>query len=160
MPKLVYLSLGSNLGDRSHYLDEALRLLQDGDLTVIRRSSLYETAPRDLVDQPWFLNLVAEVETSLFPRQLLARIKQVERRLGRRTTVDKGPRNIDIDILFFGSWVIDTRDLVIPHPRLQDRLFVLQPLAELAPDLRHPISKRSVRELIKRVSNQQVTKLT
>jgi 2-amino-4-hydroxy-6-hydroxymethyldihydropteridine diphosphokinase len=160
MPKLAYLSLGSNLGDRVHYLDEAIRLLQDANLTITRRSSLYETEPRDFIHQPWFLNLVVEAQTRLFPRQLLSRIRRVEGQLGRKRRIAKGPRTIDIDILFFGNSVIEASDLVIPHPRLEERRFVLEPLAELASELRHPVTCRSVRELLARVASQHVTRLS
>ena len=154
MRKLAYLSLGSNLGDRVHHLEEAIRLLQEDEVTVLRRSSLFETEPRDVPNQPWFLNLVIEVETALFPRRLLSRIKRVESRLGRKRITDKGPRTIDIDIVLFGRFVVDAPDLTIPHPRMGERRFVLEPLAELAPDLRHPVTRRSVREMLKDVMEQ------
>jgi len=155
----VYLSLGSNLGNRAGYLDEALRLLQGPDLTVTRRSSLYETEPRDLEPQPWFLNIVAEVETSLFPRQLLARIQRVEHRLGRKRVVDKGPRTVDIDILLFGRFVIDSPDLIIPHPRMCERRFVLEPLAEIAAGLHHPVAGVNIRNLLAGVADQKVRRI-
>ena len=158
MRKLAYLSLGSNLGDRVHYLEEAIRLLQEDEVTVLRRSSLYETEPRDVPNQPWFLNLVIEVETALFPRRLLSRIKRVESRLGRKRITNKGPRTIDIDIVLFGRFVVDAPDLTIPHPRMGERRFVLEPLAELTPDLRHPVTHETMREMLARVSLQKVTK--
>ena len=158
MRKLAYLSLGSNLGDRVHHLEETIRLLQEDELKVLRRSSLYETEPRDLANQPWFLNLVIEVETALFPRQLLARIKRIESLLGRKRIADKGPRTIDIDIVLFARFVIDTPDLVIPHPRMGERRFVLEPLVELAPELRHPVTHESMREMLGRVSSQKAVK--
>jgi len=152
----VYLSLGSNVGDRERMLGEALRLLEAPGLHVKRVSPVYETEPRDLKDQPWFLNLVAEVETNLFPRQLLTRVQKVERGLGRKRIVPKGPRGIDIDILLVGNFVIDSRELVVPHPRLAERRFVLQPLADLAPDLRHPVLRRTVKEMLAAVTGQAV----
>ncbi len=154
--KLVYLSLGSNLGDRERMLAEALRLLQAPDLRVTRISPVYETEPQDVKGQAWFLNLVAETETDLFPRQLLARIQKIEKQLGRKRGAPKGPRTIDIDILLFGSSVIDTPDLVVPHPLMTERRFVLQPLADLVPELRHPVLRRTVRELLSGVSGQAV----
>jgi 2-amino-4-hydroxy-6-hydroxymethyldihydropteridine diphosphokinase len=157
--KRVYLSLGSNLGDRVQYLDEALSLLQSADFSVVRRSSLYETEPRDFANQPWFLNLVVEAETALFPRRLLTRIKKIERQLGRQRIIEKGPRTIDIDILLFGRFVIETPDLVIPHPRMLERRFVLEPLAEICPDLRHPATGESIRGLLSGVASQKVTKM-
>jgi 2-amino-4-hydroxy-6-hydroxymethyldihydropteridine diphosphokinase len=153
--KLVYLGLGSNLGDRRANLEAAIEKLA---LDVKRRSSIYETEPRDFRNQPWFLNQVVEAETDLFPRQLLSHIQKVERDLGRKRTVAKGPRTIDIDILLYGNGVIKTSDLEIPHPRLAERRFVLEPLAELAPDLRHPVTNQSVRELLSRVAAQSVRK--
>ena len=152
----VYLSLGSNLGNREVALRTAIDLLRSPDFTVLRVSSVYETEPMDVPGQPWFLNLVLEAETSLFPRQLLARAARIERELGRRRTTPKGPRSIDIDILLYGRAVVDAPDLVIPHPRLAQRRFVLEPLAELAPELRHPATRRPVSEMLAAVRDQIV----
>jgi len=154
--KTVYLSLGANVGNRERALGEALRLLQSPQLRILRLSSVYETEPRELRNQPWFLNLAAEAETSLFPMQLLARILKIEQQLGRRRAVAKGPRTIDIDILLYGNFVIETARLVVPHPRLAERRFVLAPMAELAPELRHPVLRRTMRELLGAVSGQIV----
>lgn len=156
--KNVYLSLGSNLGDREGNLREASRRLSAAGVETVRRSSIYETQPRDFPEQPWFLNLVLETRTRLFPMQLLSRIHRIEGELGRRRTVSKGPRTIDIDILLFGRFVIATPALEVPHPRLIERRFVLEPLAELAPDLRHPVSRRTMRELLAGVAGQVVRK--
>ena len=141
--KRVYLSLGSNLGDREANLYAALDRLKPA-----RVSPVYETEPVDYKAQAWFLNLVAEVETHLFPRQMLAQAQRIERDLGRVRTLPKGPRTIDIDILLFGGAIVHTPELEIPHPRMAERRFVLQPLADLAPDLRHPVTHRSVREML------------
>jgi 2-amino-4-hydroxy-6-hydroxymethyldihydropteridine diphosphokinase len=157
--KTVYLSLGSNLGDRAAHLAAAIKALDSPDLKVVRASSIYETEPRDLPDQPWFLNQVIEAETDLFPRQLLARTQKVERDLGRKRGIAKGPRVIDVDILLFGEAVIRTPDLEIPHPRMAERRFVLEPLAELSPDLRHPAARRAIRELLKAVTTQIVRRV-
>ena len=154
--KTAYLSLGANLGDRERKLRETLRLLQAPDLHIKRVSPVYETEPRDFKNQPWFLNVVVEVETELFPRQLLARIGKIEQQAGRKRRVPKGPREIDIDILLYGESVIDTPDLAIPHPRMAERRFVLQPLADLAPELRHPVLRRAVRELLADTAGQTV----
>jgi len=138
----AYLGLGSNLGDREANLGLALENLEAAGIEMTRRSHIYETEPRDLPDQPWFLNLVVEIATELSAAELLARIQAIESKLGRQRTLPKGPRIIDIDILFYGDSVLDTRELVIPHPRLAERRFVLEPLAELAPMLRHPVTGR------------------
>jgi 2-amino-4-hydroxy-6-hydroxymethyldihydropteridine diphosphokinase len=157
--KTVYLGLGSNIGDREAMLQAALDQLHQDEVRVLRLSSVYETEPMDVRDQRWFLNLVAEAQTDLFPMQLLARIEKVEQRLGRRRVLAKGPRTIDIDILFYGNFVIRTPRLVIPHERFAERRFVLAPLAELAPDMRDPVSRRSIRELLGQVSGQAVRKV-
>jgi 2-amino-4-hydroxy-6-hydroxymethyldihydropteridine diphosphokinase len=146
--KTVYLGLGSNVGDREANLREALERLQSAGIRVVRRSSLYETEPQDVRDQAWFLNAVLEVETDLFPLQLLACTQNIERQMGRRRLTPKGPRNIDIDILFYGRSVIHTPELQTPHPRIAQRRFVLEPLSEIAPELRHPESGKTAREML------------
>jgi 2-amino-4-hydroxy-6-hydroxymethyldihydropteridine diphosphokinase len=146
--KRVYLSLGSNIGDREGNLRKAVEQLASQDVRVLHTSRIYETEPMDYKDQAWFLNQVVEAETALFPLQLLTRIGRVEREMGRVRGVRKGPRTIDIDILFYGAAVVETARLEIPHPRIAERRFVLAPLAELAPDLRHPVTHRSVRQML------------
>lgn len=157
--KIAYLSLGSNLGDRRANLSGAIERLNSPELRVLRESSIYETEPRDVRDQPWFLNQVVEVETSLFPRQLLDRLLKIERAMGRRRTVPKGPRLIDLDILLFGKAAVSTPELEIPHPRIGERRFVLEPLAELAPDLRHPQTGATIREMLAKVKDQDVKRV-
>ncbi len=152
----MYLSLGSNLGDREANLHRALEQLESEHVRVLRRSLIYETEPQGLRDQPWFLNLVVEAETSLPPAELLARIHEIEEQLGRKRDVPKGPRTIDIDILFYDNAAIETAELQIPHPRLAERRFVLEPLAELAPQLQHPITGRTVVEMLSALAGQQV----
>ena len=159
MSKTVYLSIGSNLGGRERNLRDALGLLAGPSLRILRVSSFYETEPRDVADQPWFLNAVVEAETDLFPKQLLARLQKIERQLGRKRIRPKGPRTIDIDILLYGEAVIATDDLTVPHPRMEERRFVLEPLAELGPDLRHPVTRRTVREMLRAVAAQQVRRV-
>jgi 2-amino-4-hydroxy-6-hydroxymethyldihydropteridine diphosphokinase len=157
--KTVYLSLGSYLGDRGHNLQSALALLAAHDFRIRRLSSVYETEPQDVRDQPWFWNMVIEAETDLFPKQLLARIQKIELQLGRKRMKPKGPRTMDIDILLYGGSVIETEELTVPHPRLAERRFVLEPLAELAPDLRHPITRRTITEMLHAVGGQQARKV-
>ena len=138
-PELVYIGLGSNLGDRSAQLDRALALLaaQPG-LRLLRVSRHYETAPWGVPDQPSFRNAVAELETSLEPGDLLTVLKSVERQLGRQPRRRWGEREIDLDLLLYGDRRVSEPDLEVPHPRMWERLFVLEPLAELRPDLRAP----------------------
>ena len=143
----VYLSLGSNVGDRDANLREAIGLLAPA-LRVRRVSPVYETEPVDYTDQSWFLNLAVEAETDLSPTHLLARVAVIERALGRIRTTPKGPRTIDIDILLYGDAVVRTARLEIPHPRMAARRFVLAPLADLAPDLCHPVTRHTVREML------------
>ena len=157
--KLVYLSLGSNLGDREGYLRRAIALVGAAGARVLRVSSLYETEPLEATDQPRFLNLVVEAETELFPKQLLARLLKIELDLGRRRGRPKGPRLIDIDILLYGRSVIESAELRVPHPRLAERRFVLEPLAELAPELRHPVNHLTIRELLAATAGQVVRKV-
>lgn len=157
--KTAYLALGSNIGDREANLRDAVRRLGTEDLRVTRRSSLYETAPRDMLDQPSFLNAVVEAETSLFPMQLLARIHKIENEMGRRRLTPKGPRNIDIDILFYERSIIDSAALEVPHPRIGERAFVLEPLAEIAPHFRHPVTGKTAREMLAALEPQGVKRL-
>ena len=158
--KTAYLSLGSNLDDRQANLRRALELLASPEIHIQRTSSLYETEPQDLQRQPWFLNLVVEIQTTLFPLQLLGRIQRIEKELGRQRMIDKGPRTLDIDIVLFGNSVIETPRLHVPHPRMQDRRFVLEPLAELAPELRHPLTRRTIREMLAATAAQKVSRVT
>ena len=158
--KCVYLSLGSNQGDRVSNLGRAIERLAEGGARVRRVSSYYKTQPVDFRPQAWFVNCAAEAETDLMPLQLLSLCKETERALGRRPGILKGPRPVDIDILLYENAVIHSRELVVPHERMADRRFVLIPLCEIAPDLIHPASQRTVRELLHETSDQsQVAKL-
>jgi 2-amino-4-hydroxy-6-hydroxymethyldihydropteridine diphosphokinase len=157
--KTVYLGLGSNVGDREEMLQAAIDRLQSRELRILRVSSVYETEPQERRNQRWFLNLVVEAETDLFPRQLLGRIAKIERQIGRRRMLANGPRTIDIDILFYGSFVVETPELKIPHPRFAERRFVLAPMVELAPELRDPVSHRTMRELLPATAGQGLRKV-
>ena len=154
----VYLGLGSNLGDRVQNICGALQRLTV-KVQLDRISSLYETEPVGLVDQPWFLNLVCGGDTDLSPRALLRLAKAIEREMGRKRTVRFGPRLIDIDILFYDDLVISTPELEIPHPRLHERGFTLIPLDEIAPDLVHPLLGTTIRELRNTAPSLQTVRL-
>ena len=151
--KRVYLSLGSNLGDREANLRSALEQLQPR-----RVSPIYETEPVDFTAQPFFLNLVAEVETGLMPLQYLNLMQRIERQLGRIRGVPKGPRSLDIDVLLFGDRIIRSPRLQVPHPRLHERRFVLMPLADLVPNLRHPVTGRTIRQMLEALSTSDLVK--
>jgi 2-amino-4-hydroxy-6-hydroxymethyldihydropteridine diphosphokinase len=158
--KITYLSLGSNIGDREANLHAAIERLSAPDLRILRTSPVYETEPVDYTNQRWFLNLVVEAETELFPLQLLTRLGKIERELGRTRTAAKGPRIIDIDILLYGRAAIRSAALEIPHPRMAERRFVLAPLADLAPELRHPVTHKTVREMLDAAPAQALRRTT
>lgn len=145
--KIAFLSLGSNIGDRMANITTALNRLREVG-KIIAVSSIYETEPVEFTAQPWFLNCVVKLDTEKMPKQLLTAILKIEQSMGRRRQQKKGPRTIDIDILLFGNSTIDTEGLTIPHPSLHERRFVLDPLVEIEAGLRHPILKRTVRELL------------
>ncbi len=144
----VYLSLGSNLSDRAAHIERALARLAEENVRVVKRSSFYETEPVEFLAQGWFLNIAVEAETELMPRQLLRVIRNIERELGRKRIVKSGPRTIDIDILFFGTSIMNAADLQVPHSRMTERRFVLVPMAEIAPALRHPVLRLTMAELL------------
>jgi 2-amino-4-hydroxy-6-hydroxymethyldihydropteridine diphosphokinase len=144
--KVVYLSLGSNLGDREAQLRDAQSRLGTAG-RVITESSFYETEPVEFTQQPWFLNCAVALETSQTPERLMTSILRIEEEMGRRRVQKKGPRSIDIDILLFGDTIMDSQEITIPHPSMHQRRFVLEPLAEIAPNARHPVFKKTIREL-------------
>jgi 2-amino-4-hydroxy-6-hydroxymethyldihydropteridine diphosphokinase len=146
----IVLGLGSNMGDREGRLRDAFASLRQHQVTVRRSASLYLTEPRDYTDQPWFINTVAEVDTNLGPLDLLECCLLIEREAGRIRDQSRGPRPIDLDILFYGEQRIQTANLIVPHPRYADRRFVLAPLAELLPEFRDPISGITIQQLLER----------
>lgn len=150
----VWLGLGSNLGDREANLREALQLLSR-KVAIEQVSSIYETEPIGYQEQPWFLNLACRGLTQLKPSELLSFVKEIEKQLGREPSFPNAPRPIDIDILFYGEQIINSKDLIIPHPRLSERAFVLIPLAEISPGLIHPVFQRSISELLAALSGSQ-----
>jgi 2-amino-4-hydroxy-6-hydroxymethyldihydropteridine diphosphokinase len=148
----VYLGLGSNLGDREQNVGRAIDLLAQR-VKILETSSLYVTEPVDHKDQPLFLNVVCRIRTSLAPEDLLGLAKRIEASMGRKPSFVNGPRPIDIDILFYGDKVVNIPHLVIPHPRVQERAFVLVPLAEIAPNLVHPVSGQTVSKMVGRLKS-------
>ena len=146
----IILGLGSNMGDREGHLRQAFASLQQHRIAVLRSASLYLTEPRDFTDQPWFINTVAEVDTKQDARQLLDCCLQIEREAGRIRNQSRGPRPIDLDILFYGDQTIQTPNLIVPHPRYAERRFVLAPLAEIAPEFRDPIRGLTMQQLLER----------
>jgi 2-amino-4-hydroxy-6-hydroxymethyldihydropteridine diphosphokinase len=158
MKHTVYIALGTNLGDRHSNLRAALRSLPTA-VTVTEESPVYETPPWGYEDQPAFLNMVVKAETSLEPKPLLTYLKQIETELGREKSVRWGPRLIDLDILFYDDRVIHTPPLVIPHPRLHERAFVLVPLADIAPNLKHPVFHKKIRDLLAKIDMQGIDRI-
>jgi 2-amino-4-hydroxy-6-hydroxymethyldihydropteridine diphosphokinase len=154
-PKMptVYLSLGSNVGNREDHLRQAIAALPPSGIQVKRVSSIYETEPVDYLDQPWFLNCVVEAETDLEPPALLEALRSIESQLGSQKEFAKGPRKIDLDILLYGNETIATPELEVPHPRMLRRRFVLTPLAELAPNLKHPAWEAPAAVLLERLTD-------
>ena len=154
----VYIALGTNIGERDANLLQALLLLPESGVHIRRVSSIYETEPVDYLDQEWFLNAVLEGETELDALDLLSALRVIEARMGSKKAFAKGPRKIDLDILLYGNETIDTPELQVPHPRMLERKFVLIPLAEIAPGLRHPSWKAGVAHLLAASSDHSAVK--
>jgi 2-amino-4-hydroxy-6-hydroxymethyldihydropteridine diphosphokinase len=156
---LAYLSLGSNVGDREAHLRDAQdRLSAVGRVAGV--SSYYETEPVEFTQQPWFLNCALELETSQPPQELMSSILAIEEEMGRRRVQKKGPRTIDIDILLYGNIVVNSRELTIPHPAMHQRRFVLDPLSEIAAEVRHPTLNQSIREMLDSLPPGQTVRRT
>ena len=147
---IAYIGLGSNLNDRMANLNKAIELIeQDSRISVLKRSSVYQTEPVGIKDQPLFLNMVLEVETEFSPFDLLHFLQEIERKMGRKKGKRWGPRNIDLDLLLYDEQIINNAELTLPHAQMHLRKFVLTPLAEIAKDKIHPLNKKTISELLK-----------
>lgn len=157
MAEVAYLSLGSNVGNREANLREAIAQLKSVG-SIRARSSFYETQPVELANQPWFINCVVALDTDKTPRELLNAALSIEAGMGRLRLRDKGPRNIDIDVLLFADRVVNEQGLKIPHPAMHERRFVLEPLAEIAPNARHPVLNKTASELLESLKEGQIVR--
>jgi len=155
----VYVALGSNIGDRENNLAEAVKRLNNAAIRVLGISSIYETEPVDYLEQAWFLNAVLKAETDLAPLALLRTLREIESGMGSKKAFAKGPRLIDLDILLYGDTTVNTAELQLPHPRMLHRNFVLVPLAEIAPALRHPSWSGTTAELLARSPDRSTVRL-
>jgi 2-amino-4-hydroxy-6-hydroxymethyldihydropteridine diphosphokinase len=154
---LAYLSLGSNIGDRAAQLHTAEKRIASAG-RLIKISSFYETEPVEFGDQPWFLNCALALEPLQSPQELMSQILRIEEEMGRRRIQKKGPRSIDIDILLFDDEVMQRTQLIIPHPAMHQRRFVLEPMSEIAPNVLHPVLKKTMRELLNALPAGQIVR--
>lgn len=157
METIAYLSLGSNLGNREGHLRDAIARLSNCG-RVIHPSSMYETQPVDVTEQPWFLNCTLALGTTHSPEQLMSELLRIEQDMGRERTHPKGPRTIDIDLLLYGDVILDSGRLIVPHPAMHRRRFVLEPLAEIAPEAQHPVLRKTIRELLESLPKGQIVR--
>ena len=169
----MYIGLGSNLGDREANLADAISSIAEIGVEIARKSSIYETEPIGFRDQPWFLNQVVEVRLSVQPTaaeaaSFLYKLLDIEREMGRERSIANGPRLIDIDLLLFDDLVVhkssgtpscNSADIVLPHPRMHERRFVLEPLCEIAPDLLHPVLQKTCREILASLADESIVML-
>ncbi len=155
-PETIFLSLGSNIGEREKNLRAAIAQLPQAGVDVKKISSIYETEPVDVLEQPWFLNCVVQGETAVPAVELLRELREIEARMGSKKLVARGPRLIDLDILLYGHEIVDTAELQVPHPRMHLRRFVLAPLAEIAPDVKHPFWRGTARDLLNNLADASV----
>ncbi|MBI5207857.1 MAG: 2-amino-4-hydroxy-6-hydroxymethyldihydropteridine diphosphokinase [Candidatus Firestonebacteria bacterium] len=160
MSKIIYLGLGSNSGNRKNNIIQAVKLLSlNNRIKVIDISSFYETEPVGYKNQPVFLNCVLKIRTGIAPLLLLSLLKEIEKRLGRVKNIRFGPRNIDLDILMYGNDIIKYKTLIIPHPRMHKRRFVLEPMVEISKRKLHPVYKKTVSSLLKSLTDKSIVKI-
>lgn len=158
MTKIVIIGIGSNMGNKKKNIGKAIKLMKE-KCKLLKLSSLYKTEPVGYKKQDWFLNCAAKIKTELKPDELLKFFRSIEKILGRVKRIKNGPRTIDLDILFYGDEIIKTKKLIVPHPRLHKRLFVLEPLKEIAPDFMHPVIKKNIKELNQKLKNRDGVEL-
>ena len=156
--KEAYIGIGSNLGNKAENIRKAINLIEE-KCKILKASPLFETEPMYYKNQDRFLNCATKIETELKPQELLAFLLSVEKKFGRVRTIKNGPRTVDLDILFYGGEIIKSNNLIIPHPRLHERLFVLEPLKEICPDFVHPVLRKSISELYSAAHDSEPVKI-